>query len=70
MFLDSPDVRLSLVNLRNAELIAESASARLATARQKRRNFSGFRLRIGTFLIVVGRTLCEDEVLYGRPAHP
>ena len=42
---------------------------------QSRRNsleslrFTGLRLRFGTFLIVVGRTLCDDDVLAVRAAH-
>lgn len=69
MLPDMPEGRLATINQRNSTLIAEAASARLAARQVRDRSgFTGLRLRLGTFLIVVGRTLCEDEVLRHDPA--
>ncbi|MFI5258103.1 MAG: hypothetical protein ACHQ01_00615 [Candidatus Limnocylindrales bacterium] len=70
MWRDTPEQRLDTINQRNSDLIAEAASTRLARrAARDRRGFTGLRVRLGTLLIVVGRTLCEEDVLRHDPAH-
>jgi hypothetical protein len=70
MWPDTAEHRLTTVNQQNSALIDEAASTRLAAARTRDHpGFTGLRLRLGTFLIVVGSTLCEDDVLRHDPAH-
>jgi hypothetical protein len=64
MWHELPEQRLAYIHQRQAELIAEAASNRLAPRRKAAvRNFSGIHLQFGDLLIVIGRTLCEDEAL-------
>lgn len=70
MWPDTPEQRLTAINRRNSALIAEAASDRLAgRATRDRRGFTGLHFRLGTLLIVIGRTLCEEDVLRHDPAH-
>ena len=57
MWPDIPEQRLMIVKQRQAELRAEAASARRIAPD---RSFSGLRLRVGSLIIVVGRTLSDD----------
>lgn len=69
MWSETPEQRLGYMNKRNSDLIAEAASAHLAARPKKaRRNFTGVHLHLGTLLIIVGRTLCEEEILRHNPA--
>ncbi len=69
MWPDTTEHRLTAVNQQNSALLAEAASARLGARRTRdRQGFTGLRLRLGTFLIVVGRTICEEDVLRHDPA--
>ncbi len=64
MWYDNPEQKLGEIKRRQAELAAEAAANRLATRRDRTRSdFQGLRIRLGSILIVVGRTLCEDEAL-------
>ncbi|HEX7430804.1 MAG TPA: hypothetical protein VF293_01310 [Candidatus Limnocylindrales bacterium] len=57
MWPDIPEQRLMIVKQRQAELRAEAASARRVAPD---RSFSGLRLRVGSLIIVVGRTFADD----------
>jgi hypothetical protein len=70
MWQPMPDQQLADINQQHANLIREAASDR--SARRPAKNdahFTGLRLRLGTLLIVVGRSLCDDETLSHHPAH-
>jgi len=60
MWPDSPEQRLMIVKQRQAELRAEAAANRSARRVAPDRSFSGLRLRVGSLIIVVGRTLSDD----------
>ena len=66
-----PDQQYTYIKQQQSRSIAEAAADHMASRRNSNESlrFTGLRLRFGTFLIVVGRTLCEDEVLAGRAAH-
>jgi hypothetical protein len=71
MWQQMPDQQLTDINLRHANLIQEAASDRIASGKHTtdRAHFTGLRVRVGALLIVVGRSLCEDEALANHPAH-
>lgn len=71
MWQQMPDQQLIDINLRHATLIQEAETNRIASRRdtQSRAHFTGLRVRVGALLIVVGRSLCEDEALANHPAH-
>jgi hypothetical protein len=71
MWQQMPDQQLTDINIRHANLIEEAASDRIASRSDTpdRSHFIGFRVRVGALLIVVGRSLCEDEALANHPAH-
>ena len=71
MWQQMPDQQLTDINLRHASHIEEAASDRFASRKQTpdRAHFTGLRVRVGVLLIVVGRSLCEDEALANHPAH-
>jgi hypothetical protein len=71
MWQQMPDQQLTDINMRHAALIEEAASDRSAAQRQttEKAHSTGLRVRVGTLLIVVGRSLCEDESLANHPAH-
>ena len=71
MWQSMPDQQLAYIKRRNSTLVDEAMADRLASRRRDESGlrFTGLRLRLGTFLIVVGRTLCEDEVLASNPAN-
>jgi hypothetical protein len=65
MWYDMPEQRLAYVRGRQSQLRSQAAAER-AVARRARsadHGFTGLHLRVGTVLIVIGRTLYEDEVL-------
>jgi hypothetical protein len=62
MWYETPEMRLIRVNSRQRQLREEAARERRATAyRTSRRHFRGVHFHLGRNLIVVGRTLCEDD---------
>ena len=75
MWHEMPDQQLEYINQRNAELIAEAASARIdhrsstCETVHGERGFTGLHLHLGTLMIVIGRSLCEEDVLRHRTAH-
>ena len=71
MWQQMPDQQLIDINLRHANLIEEAAPDRFASSKQTpdRTHFTGLRVRVGALLIVVGRSLCDDEALANHPAH-
>jgi hypothetical protein len=75
MWHEMPDQQLEYINQRNAELIAEAASDRIAHRSSTRetvhgeRGFTGLHLHLGTLMIVIGRSLCEEDVLRHHTAH-
>jgi hypothetical protein len=73
MMFNAPDERLYLARLRQDELREEAAAARrtnhstgasIATDRVR-----GIHLHLGRLLIVVGRTLCEEDTRQTSPSH-
>jgi len=72
MWQPMPDQQLADINRQHACLIEEAASNRIASLREtggRRENFTGLRLQLGSLLIVVGRSVCEDDGLIRHPAH-
>jgi hypothetical protein len=65
MWHETPEQRLQYVKERQTELVSQAAADRAVARRAKAADhgFTGLHLRVGTLLIVIGRTLCEDEVL-------
>lgn len=63
MWPDTPEQRSMYIAQRHAELRAEAAAYRMSrkTAGSGTYRIRGLHLRVGTFLIVVGRSLCEEE---------
>jgi hypothetical protein len=68
-----PRDRLEIVRIRQAELIAAARETRRtrtpSAARLAPERVRGLQLRLGRILIVVGRTLREDESPCPEPAH-
>ena len=60
MWPDTPEHRLMIIEQRHAELAHEAAAARMAR-RTRGRDFSGLRIRVGSLIIVVGRTFGDDK---------
>ena len=73
MLFEGPDQRLYLARLRQSELRAEAAAVRRThhsiDARRPIEQVRGLNLRIGRLLIVVGRTLRDDEACRPDPIH-
>ena len=69
MWPDMPDQRLDYIKRRQAEIIAQAAASRSIARRPAHHHrFVGLRVRLGSALIMVGRTLCEEEALRHDPA--
>ena len=66
-----PEHQYTYIKQQQTRSIAEAAADHMASRRDSSESlrFTGLRLRFGTFLIVVGRTLCDDDVLAVRAAH-
>jgi len=66
-----PEQQYTYIKQQQFRSIAEAAEDHMASRRNSAESlrFTGLRLRFGTFLIVVGRTLCEDDVLAIQAAH-
>jgi hypothetical protein len=66
-----PEQRLDYIKRRQAELIAQAAAGRLIARRTAHHDhrFTGLRIRLGGILIMIGRTLCEEDALRHDPAH-
>ncbi|MGA2512716.1 MAG: hypothetical protein ABSG37_03755 [Candidatus Limnocylindrales bacterium] len=71
MFHEIPEQRLVYIKERHADLITEAAAIRSAARPRGRaeRRFTGLHLHIGRILIVVGRTLREEDALRPDPIH-
>ena len=65
MWYDMPEQRLEYVKGRQSQLRSQAAAERAVAPRAKAADhgFTCLHLRVGTLLIVIGRTLYEDEVL-------
>jgi len=63
MLGDQPEQRLMYIKRQQSDRIAEAAANRLAAelTRHGRRRFVGLHLRLGDLLIVVGRTLGDED---------
>jgi hypothetical protein len=70
MWPDTPEQRLDYIKRRQAELIAEAAASRSVARRTAHHDhrFTGLRIRFGSLLIMIGRTLCEEDALRHDPA--
>jgi hypothetical protein len=72
MWLEDPENRLTNTRRRQAELRAEAATNRLSRAGKGAAGtyrVRGLHLQIGNLLIVVGRSLCDEERRQPEPAH-
>jgi hypothetical protein len=71
MWQQMPDQQLADINNRHADLIREAASHRIAVRKHTHydAHFTGLRLRLGSLLIVIGKSLCDEEALSHNPAH-
>jgi hypothetical protein len=66
-----PEVQLQLALRRQAELRCEAHRRPQArSTRLGNHRFSGLHLHIGTFIVAVGRTLCEEDAPRTRLLHP
>jgi hypothetical protein len=61
MWPDTSEGRMLIIKGRQAELRAEAAAARMARGFKPGRGYSGLRIRVGSLIIVVGRTFGEDK---------
>jgi hypothetical protein len=63
MWPDTPEQRRTYIAQRHAELRAEAAAYRAGPRRAGSGTYRirGLHLKIGALLIVVGRSLCEEE---------
>ena len=63
MWPDTPEQRSTYIAQRHAELRAEADAHRMSRKEAGSGTYRvrGLHLRIGAFLIVVGRSLCEEE---------
>jgi hypothetical protein len=61
MWLQDPESRLAMINQRGLELRAEAAANRAAARTSDCNRFSGLRIQLGSFLLVIGRTLADDK---------
>jgi hypothetical protein len=71
MWPDTPEQRSTDIIQRQAELRAEAAGYRASRKKAGSGTYRirGLHLRIGALLIVVGRSLCEEECNLLDPAH-
>ena len=73
MLLETPEMRLLYIKQRQAELMSAAASDRPVPSRQRRQGrnagFIGLRIRLGSLLIAIGRTLCDEDALRRDAAH-
>jgi hypothetical protein len=65
MIGDQPEQRLAYIKQQHSERIARAAADRSAALlpRHSRPRFVGLHVRLGDLLIVVGRTLCDEDGL-------
>jgi hypothetical protein len=70
MWRETPEQRLTYVKKRQLDLIAETAANRRPPSRATKagRRRAALRLRLGALLIVIGRTLCDEDALNPRLA--
>jgi hypothetical protein len=70
MWHETPEQRLLYISQQHTDLPTAGAdSAGTSKHNHSHAGFTGLRIRLGTLLIVVGRTLCEDEALRHDAAH-
>jgi hypothetical protein len=72
MWPDTPDQRFTYITQRQAELRAEAASNRLRPRRvagPRVHRVQGVHIHLGTLMILVGRTLCDEESRLPDAAH-
>jgi hypothetical protein len=71
MWPDTLEQRRTYINQHQAELRAEAAANRMARGRpagSRTYRIRGLHLQIGTLLIVVGRSLCDEDRRQAEPA--
>jgi hypothetical protein len=61
MWRDDPEQLLKMAKRRGAELRAEAEASRIARRASDFDRFSGLKIRIGSVLIMVGRTFAEEN---------
>ena len=61
MWREDPEQLLKMAKQRGAELRAEAAVSRTARRASDFDRFSGLRIRMGSVLIMVGRTLADEN---------
>jgi hypothetical protein len=66
-----PDQRLEYINRRHSDQMAQAAAERRAGHRtvHGERSFSGLHIHFGTLMIVIGRSLREEDALRHDAAH-
>jgi hypothetical protein len=72
MWPDTPEQRFMYIAQRQAELRAEAGTDRIRPRRaagSRAIRLQGLRIHIGTLLIVIGRTLCDEDGRLTDPAH-
>ena len=61
MWREDPEQLLMMAKRRGAELRAEAAVSRTANRSSGVDRFSGLKIRVGSVLIMIGRTLAEEN---------
>jgi hypothetical protein len=72
MWPESPEQALIRIKQRQADIRAEVAAGRIRPAREtgsRTYRFWGVRLHVGSFLLVAGRSLYDDDARLLRPTH-
>ena len=73
MSYETPEQRLMYIKQRQREALAEAAANRSRVSRKvhlptREDRFVGLRIRLGSYLIAIGRTLCEEDAIGRHPA--
>jgi hypothetical protein len=71
MWPDSPELRLEIIRQEHLRRQLEARRRHLFEPGRSRDNgFSGLHLHLGRIIVVIGRTLCEEDARRPDPMHP
>ncbi|HEX7490418.1 MAG TPA: hypothetical protein VF337_01800 [Candidatus Limnocylindrales bacterium] len=73
MWHETPQQQLMYINQQHSDSISMADGSRLFRMRRRAveagESFVGLRIHLGALLIVVGRTLCDEDALRHNAAH-
>jgi hypothetical protein len=73
MWHETPEQQLMYINQQHSDSISIAEGSRSFRLRRRAveagEGFVGLRIHLGTLLIVIGRTLCEEDALRHNAAH-